>query len=142
MSRPTHLALEPAAEELEAVLRDSVRAHLRSDVPLGVLLSSGLDSRTVAAYAQESLSGGPCRLSRSALPGRNRSWWRRRKPRAEIGSKHHALEITAGDLSGKIGRVAWHLDEPVGDPAAFAVLRGLRDGARACEGAPFRRRRG
>ena len=41
----------------------------------------------------------------------------------EIGSVHHELELTAEDLSSSIERIAWHLDEPVGDPAAFAVLK-------------------
>ncbi|MEQ1862046.1 MAG: asparagine synthase (glutamine-hydrolyzing) [Chthoniobacteraceae bacterium] len=121
-SPPDCTDMDAAAETLDATLRDSVALHLRADVPVGVLLSSGLDSRVIAAYTQEL---HPANLqtftvgfggSESELPGAA-------KTAHEIGSTHHSLELTAADLGDSIGKIAWHLDEPVGDPAAFAVWK-------------------
>ena len=113
---------DEAADALDAVLKDSVRVHLRADVPVGVLLSSGLDSRTVSAYAQE-LQGGTMQTFTVGFGAQDSELLGAAKTALEIGSTHHALELTANDLADNIERIAWHLDEPVGDPAAFAVLK-------------------
>ena len=49
----------PDQELLQSALRESVRHHLISDVPVGIFLSSGLDSTTLAALAAE--EGGQVR---------------------------------------------------------------------------------
>ncbi|MDR3406413.1 MAG: asparagine synthase (glutamine-hydrolyzing) [Chthoniobacter sp.] len=119
---PDLTALEPAVEELDACLRDSVKVHLRADVPVGVLLSSGLDSRVVTTYAQE-LQEGKMQTFSVGFGGPDSEAQGAAITAREIGAKHHGLELTSDDLLHNIERIAWHLDEPVGDPAAFAVLK-------------------
>jgi asparagine synthase (glutamine-hydrolysing) len=119
---PDLLTEDAAADALDAALKDSVGVHLRADVPVGVLLSSGLDSRVVSAYAQE-LQGGTMQTFTVGFGAEDSELAGAAKTAREIGSKHHALELTANDLADNIERIAWHLDEPIGDPAAFAVLR-------------------
>src|SRR5262249_8686111 len=43
---------EDAAEELRGLLSDSIRMRLRADVPVGVYLSGGLDSSTIASFVR------------------------------------------------------------------------------------------
>jgi asparagine synthase (glutamine-hydrolysing) len=111
-----------AIEELDRTLRESVRVHLRADVPVGVLLSSGLDSRTVVAYAQE-LQNETVQTFTVGFGSEDSELAGAAETAREIRSRHHQLELTAGDLSSSIGRIASLLDEPVGDPACFAVLK-------------------
>jgi len=120
-AEPDLHALDPAVEALDATLRDSVEMHLRADVPVGVLLSSGLDSRTVVAYAQE--LQGSMQTFTVGFGGPDSETQGAAQTAREIGSQHHALELTSGDFLQNLERIAWHLDEPIGDPAAFAVLK-------------------
>ena len=119
---PDLLALDPAVEQLDAALRDSLKLHLRADVPVGVLLSSGLDSRTVAAYAQD-IQEGRMQTFSVGFGGPESETAGAAQTAREIASAHHALELNADDFLASLERIAWHLDEPVGDPAAFAVLK-------------------
>jgi asparagine synthase (glutamine-hydrolysing) len=119
---PSAQPADATVEELDAALRDSLRVHLRADVPLGVLLSGGLDSRTVSAYAREQVNG-TMQTFTAGFDGGDSEAAEAAKTAREIGSRHHTIDLTAADLGGSIERVAHHLDEPVGDPAAFAVLK-------------------
>ena len=121
-TEPSLTSEDAAVEHLDAALRESIRVHLRADVPVGVLLSSGLDSRTVVAYAQE-LQDGKMQTFTVGFGSGDSEQTGAAATAKEIGSKHHELELSANDLAHSIERIAWHLDEPVGDPAAFAVLK-------------------
>src|SRR5690606_10080478 len=56
------------AEELENLLRASVRRRLTADVPVGVLLSGGIDSSLITALAAQ-VSSAPVRTFTIAFPG-------------------------------------------------------------------------
>jgi len=58
--RPRRLGLDEAAEEFEPLFRQVLREHLRSDVPYGLFLSSGVDSGSLLAMISE-MTGRPVR---------------------------------------------------------------------------------
>jgi asparagine synthase (glutamine-hydrolysing) len=111
-------------EALESQLRESVRMQMVSDVPLGVFLSGGVDSSLVAALmAQESARPVQAFTVGYGAEGAYLNETRYARAVAErYGMDHHDLILDAGDLLDDIERVAWHLDEPCGDPAAFLTL--------------------
>ncbi len=112
--------LDSAVKVIDAAIEESIRVHFRADVPVGVLLSSGLDSRTVAAYARDLNPDGVSTFSVGYAEAGSELDGARESAR-EIGTDHHELTITGTGVGAVIDKLAWHLDEPIGDPAVFAV---------------------
>ncbi|MBI1847619.1 MAG: asparagine synthase (glutamine-hydrolyzing), partial [Candidatus Rokubacteria bacterium] len=103
-----------AVAELRRALDTVVRQHLISDVPLGVFLSGGIDSSTVAAFAARHVG----RLKTFAIGFEDRSFdesARARRVARALGTEHH--EETVGPRAGLelIARLPDLLDEPLGD---------------------------
>lgn len=112
-----------AVARLDELLHDSMKMHLRMDVPMGLLLSGGLDSRTIAYYADQNLDHN-IRTYTAGFHAEEESELEAAAHTAkEITSSGHTVVIVSEKLFREsLKRVAWHLHEPVGDPAAFAVM--------------------
>ena len=109
------------AEAFEAVLRDSVRAHLIADVPVGAFLSGGLDSTGVVALAQE-LNGSPVHTYSIGFhdPAHDESAWAR-EAAAKLGTVHRS-EILDVDALDSLAALVRHYGEPFGDSSAVATM--------------------
>jgi len=103
------------------LIEDSVRLHLRSDVPVGAYLSGGLDSSIVAALGRRFMGrddflGFNGRFTQ--YEGYDESAYAR-----EVARAHEFqvldVDITARDFEDSIRRVIYHLDYPVAGPGAF-----------------------
>ena len=106
------------ADELRERLRDSVRAHLVSDVPVGVLLSGGIDSSALAALAARESS---YRVSTVSIGFEERSFNElelARRVAAMYGTDHHEL-IVEPDVGEVLTRLAEVFDEPLADSSAL-----------------------
>ena len=111
---------QEALAEIEERVTQSVRLRLMSDVPLGALLSGGVDSSVVVATMTK-LMGRPVETFSVGFdePGQ---WDERRYARAVAAhcrSNHHEIVVDASRLRDELPRMAWHQDEPVSEPAAI-----------------------
>jgi len=105
-------------EELRARLGDSVQAHLLSDVPVGVLLSGGVDSAALAAFAAQA-SAEP--VHTFTIGFAERSFDERADARLvaeRYGTKHHEL-LVRPDPEQLLQALAEAFDEPFADSSAL-----------------------
>jgi asparagine synthase (glutamine-hydrolysing) len=105
-------------EELRARLRDSVRAHLLADVPVGVLLSGGVDSAVLAALAAQE-TGEP--VHTFTIGFEERSFGERADARLgaeRYGTDHHEL-LVRPDPRLLLETLAGVFDEPFADSSAL-----------------------
>jgi asparagine synthase (glutamine-hydrolysing) len=119
MAAQTRRESEPElAEELRERLRDSVRAHLVSDVPVGVLLSGGIDSSSLAALAARE---SPYRISTFSIGFEERSFNELEQARLvadRYSTDHHEL-IVRPDAVELLPKLAEAFDEPFADSSAL-----------------------
>jgi len=109
---------ESFAEELRGRLEESVRLHMVSDVPLGAFLSGGIDSSSVVATMAR-LSPRPVKTFSIGFVEEDYDElrWARVVARA-FATEHHEL-VLEPDVLSVLDELAWHLDEPFGDPSAI-----------------------
>ncbi len=108
---------ETLAEELRERLRDSVSAHLLSDVPVGVLLSGGVDSSTLAALAATTSSE---RVSTFSIGFRERSFNEldlAREVARRYDTDHHEL-VVSPSVAELLPEIVGAFDEPFADSSA------------------------
>ncbi|OGG45171.1 asparagine synthase (glutamine-hydrolyzing) [Candidatus Kaiserbacteria bacterium RIFCSPHIGHO2_01_FULL_50_13] len=106
-----------ALARLDTALKKSVSLQMIADVPVGVFLSGGLDSSTIAYYAG---LGRKEPVHTFSIGFNDLSYdesFYAREAAASLGTKHHERIVTAEEVMGALLAVAEKLDEPVADPA-------------------------
>jgi asparagine synthase (glutamine-hydrolysing) len=107
-------------ERVEALLHDSVRMHLRSDVPVGAYVSGGLDSSAVAGlasiYSDDPIKAFVGRFTEGPEYDESRY--------ARIVAEQRGLDLSVIDIgvdsfTREIEKVLYHLDFPVAGPGSF-----------------------
>ncbi len=110
---------ENAFNRVSEALAESVKMHLVSDVPLGLLLSGGLDSSTIAYYMHHAGR----RASAFAAGFEVDDDWYNELPDAALVAEQYSMELheemVKPDILGLLPELSWFYDEPFGDGSMF-----------------------
>ena len=110
------------AEELAALLRESVKLHLVSDVPFGAFLSGGVDSSTIVALMSQILEQ-PVKTYAVGFEGSGAEQYSElpfaRMVAERYQTDHHEVFVQARDMIELSEKVIWHLDQPIADEASL-----------------------
>jgi asparagine synthase (glutamine-hydrolysing) len=108
---------QEAAEHLRELLADAVRMRLVSDVPLGVLLSGGVDSSTIAALAVRASSDPVKTFSISFAEASFDESAYARGVAKFLGTDHHEERLSANLAANLVSEIGAWMDEPFSDPS-------------------------
>ena len=119
---PREQSFEEAQRELMRLFEQSIALHMISDVPVGFLLSGGVDSTAMLGLA---VGKSPFPLSSFTL-GFNMPGLADERPYARLaaegyGVQHHDMTISAQEFADFLPQFAWHMEEPVCEPQAVAL---------------------
>jgi asparagine synthase (glutamine-hydrolysing) len=114
--------LRDAEVQLLDLLEETVQQHMISDVPVGVLLSGGVDSTALLSLAVQK---GDRDLS-SYTVGFSHPGVTDERPYARLaaktfGSRHYEMSISPQEFADFLPRYIWHMEEPVCEPPAIAL---------------------
>ncbi len=119
---PVAQTIQEAEEKLLALLEESVQLHMISDVPVGFLLSGGIDSTAMLGFA----AGKSGHKLSSYTIGFSDPSVTDERPYAKLaaakyGSEHHEMTIDARDFADFLPQYVRHMEEPVCEPPAVAL---------------------
>lgn len=115
-------SFDEAVLNAEVELTQSVSQRLMADVPIGVFLSSGVDSMAVASIASK-LS--PNRLDSFTLAFQDNSYDESNAAAVfaeQCGFRHHQIDVSEDIMVDQLHKQALIFDEPLNDPAALVQL--------------------
>jgi asparagine synthase (glutamine-hydrolysing) len=118
--QPVQKSEDHYIKEIRDVLFDSVKIHMRSDVPVGSFLSGGIDSSIIASIAKEfhpaikTFSVGFERNGFSEIDVA-------KETADKLGVENISYVITPEEYMAELPKIMWHMDDPLADPAAIPL---------------------
>ena len=120
-SRKTPVHDGEVAEALRAQLEEATRVRLSSDVPVGALLSGGMDSGAVVALMSQAMDRPVQTFSLGFAEEAYNELPYARRVAQRFGTDHHEMLVTA-DVAGILPRLVWQYDEPFADKSAVPTF--------------------
>lgn len=107
--------------ECRSRIEEGVRTRLMSDVPLGMFLSGGVDSSTIAALMKRMTSGPVKTFAVGYREAQYSELGYARQVADAIGTEHHEITVGMDEFFGKLPRLIWHEDEPITWPSSISL---------------------
>ena len=107
-------------KEIRDVLFDSVKIHMRSDVPVGSFLSGGIDSSIIASIAKEfhpSIKTFSVGFERNGFSEIDVA----KETADKLGVENISYVITPEEYMAEVPKIMWHMDDPLADPACVPL---------------------
>jgi asparagine synthase (glutamine-hydrolysing) len=117
-----HESTEPIEQQLLNLLDESVQLHMISDVPVGFLLSGGVDSTAMLSLASRKTDQPTSSYTIGfSYPGVVDERPYARLAAEKFGSGYHEVSISAQEFASFLPEYVRHMEEPVCEPAAVAL---------------------
>jgi asparagine synthase (glutamine-hydrolysing) len=119
---PSEISLAQAEKQLVELFEECVRMHMIADVPVGFLLSGGVDSTAMLGFAV----GKTDRPLSSFTLGFSDPGVIDERPFAQLAAKrynadHHEMTISSKEFADFLPKFSWHMEEPCCEPQAVAL---------------------
>ncbi len=115
------ITFDQAVESLEERLSRTVSDHMISDVPVGVLLSGGVDSSAMLSFAVENTHKPISTFTVGFEGGCTDERPYARMAAKSFGAQNYEITITSKEFWDGLEKYVWHMEEPVCEPPAIAL---------------------
>lgn len=118
--KPEQTQEQKLVEEVRDAIYDSVKVHMRSDVPVGSFLSGGIDSSFIVSVAKEfhpELKTFSVGFQQDGFSEVDVA----KETADKLGLQNFSAVISPEEYMNELPKIVWHLDDPLADPAAIPL---------------------